>query len=210
MRGEAPKSSLTWECRASGFSTTRLRCRWLDERDAPFLLELLNDPAFLDAIGDRQVRTHQQALDFLEYSVRDSYRTYGFGPFVIEWREGQQGRQATAGLCGLYRRDYLTCPDVGYALLPHARGLGVAREAAAGTLRWGTAALGIDEVVGITAPGNGRSSRVLESCGLRLAGVVKTRLGGVLSELYTPRSSCRPTAEFVDTKHAALLRDLAP
>ncbi len=178
----------------------RLSLRPLDERDAAFLVELLNDPRFIESIGDREVRTQEDALAFLEYSVRDSYRTHGFGPYLVEWRHDG----TAAGLCGLYRREYLTCADVGYALLPSHRGQGVAREAVTATLRWAREALGLDEVVGITAPGNRASARVLEHCGLRLAGTLRTRVAELTSELYVPRASSRASAQFVDADLAAL------
>lgn len=195
-------------------STARLRLRPLDERDAPFLVELLNDPQFIALIGDREVRTHDDALAFLEYSIRDSYRTHGFGPYLIEWQDAG----AAAGLCGLYRRDYLTCPDLGYALLPAFRGKGIAREAAEATLRFGREAFGFQTVVGITAPGNHASARVLEHCAMHCAGHLRTHAGELVSEFFIPRATSQPASAFFHADRATLteradgstLRDPAP
>ena len=46
--------------------TARLRLRRLELDDAPFILELLNDPGWIRFIGDRKLRTLEQARDYLE------------------------------------------------------------------------------------------------------------------------------------------------
>ncbi|MEM9387614.1 MAG: GNAT family N-acetyltransferase [Pseudomonadota bacterium] len=195
--------------RGALFSTERLRLRPLDERDAGFLVELLNDPQFIALIGDREVRTHDHALAFLEYSIRDSYRSHGFGPYLIECY-GEQPEGASAGLCGLYRRDYLTCPDLGYALLPAFRGKGIAREAAEATLRFGRDAFGLHAVVGITAPGNHASARVLEHCAMHCAGHLRTRVGELVSEFFIPSDAAQPASAFFRADRATLVAPPAP
>lgn len=179
--------------------------RHLDERDALFLVELLNDPQFIALIGDREVRTHDDALAFLEYSIRDSYRAHGFGPYLIEWHGDEQDAGLAAGLCGLYRRDYLTCPDLGYALLPAFRGKGVAREAAEATLRFGREAFGLEAIVGITAPGNHASARVLEHCAMYCAGHLRTHVGELVSEFFIPRATSEPPSAFFHADRASLV-----
>ncbi|MGH8028873.1 MAG: GNAT family N-acetyltransferase, partial [Arenimonas sp.] len=110
--------------------TARLRLRLLAEGDADFALELLNDAGFLAHIGDKGVRTREDARAYLCNGPLASYAAHGFGLWGVEPREGG----ALLGMCGLLQRDWLDAPDLGYAFLPAARGRGIAREAAEATL----------------------------------------------------------------------------
>ena len=70
-------------------------------------------------------------------------------------------------MCGLIRRDGLEDVDIGYALVPEARGQGLALEAAQAVLEHGLTALRIGRIVAITDPDNVASTRVLEGLGMR-------------------------------------------
>ncbi len=165
-------------------TTERLTLRRLDERDADFLVTLLNDERFLRFIGDRGVRNRADALVFLDNAARYSYARYGFGPWLVSAREGGEA----LGLCGLYRRDYLNAADLGFALLPAARGRGVAREAALAVLDYGRRGFGLDCVLGLVAPGNARSAAVLEACAMVRLGTIQPPSRQV-SDLYGPPSA---------------------
>jgi [ribosomal protein S5]-alanine N-acetyltransferase len=143
--------------------TERLLLRPLTFDDAPFVLELLNDPDWLRFIGDKGVRTLEEARRYIETGPFDSYAKNGFGMLLVE----QRADRAPAGLCGLVRRDVLPGPDLGYAFLPAYRGRGYAREAAEAVLRFARETAGIDRVHAITDPTNARSIGVLEHFGFR-------------------------------------------
>ena len=142
-------------------TTDRLRLRHLTYDDAPFLVTLLNDPAFLLNIGDRGVRNEADACAYLDAGPLASYTQHGFGLWCCE----SLGDGQPIGLCGLLRRDTLPHPDVGYALLPGARSHGYAREAVAGVLTYARDVLEIPHVVAIVSPHNATSIRVIESLG---------------------------------------------
>lgn len=142
-------------------TTARLRLRALQYSDAPFLVALLNDPDFLRNIGDRGVRTEADACGYLDAGPLASYAQYGFGLWCCERLDTGE----PVGMCGLLRRDTLPHADVGYALLPKARGHGFAREAVAGVLAYARDTLRLPAVVAIVSPGNERSMHVLESLG---------------------------------------------
>ena len=143
--------------------TERLVLRPLTLDDAPFVLELLNDPDWLRFIGDKGVRTLEEARRYIETGPFDSYAKNGFGMLLVERRADR----APAGLCGLVRRDVLPGPDIGYALLPAYRGLGYAREAADAVLRFARETARLDRIHAITNPTNARSIGVLEHFGFR-------------------------------------------
>jgi ribosomal-protein-alanine N-acetyltransferase len=92
--------------------TARLRLRHLLDADAPFIVELLNEPDFIRNIGDRQVRTLEDARNYIQHGPMVSYSQHGFGLFLVELRENG----APIGICGLLKREYLDDIDVGFAL----------------------------------------------------------------------------------------------
>ena len=143
----------------------RLRLRELREDDHAFALALLNDPGFLQHIGDRGVRDEAQARAYLRDGPMASYARNRFGLWGVE-AEGE-----LLGMCGLVRRDALPHPDLGYAFLPAARGRGLAREAAALTLAHAFGPLALPRVLAIVTETNAASRRLLESLGLRDEGL---------------------------------------
>lgn len=148
--------------------TARLILRRLTPADAPFILELLNDPDWLRYIGDRGVRTAAQAVDYIESGPGQMYARHGFGLYLTALKEGG----TPIGLCGLIRRDFLEDVDIGFAFLPGYRGAGYAREAAEAVLDYAASALGLRRVVAIVDPANDRSTRLLEQLGLRFERMV--------------------------------------
>jgi RimJ/RimL family protein N-acetyltransferase len=147
----------------------RLVLRQLTVEDAPFILSLLNDPDWLRFIGDRGVRTLEDARKYLLTGPLESYARHGFGLFLTELKADG----APIGLCGLLKRDVLEDVDVGYAFLPQFRGYGYAYEAAAAALRYGKETVGLKRVAAITNPENARSIRVLEKLGLAFEKMVR-------------------------------------
>ncbi|MEZ4425154.1 MAG: GNAT family N-acetyltransferase [Gemmatimonadota bacterium] len=149
--------------------TERLRLTPLQESDAPFLVELLNDPDFLTQIGDRGVRDEESAVVWLDSGPRASWKTHGFGLLRVGLRSGG----TAIGICGILRRPGLDHPDLGFALLPAWRGKGLASEAARAVLDHARHALGLTRIEAITSIGNAASGRVLTGLGFRLEGEVQ-------------------------------------
>ncbi len=143
--------------------TDRLRLRQLETGDAPFIVELLNDPDWLRYIGDRGVRNEEQAVAYILNGPARSYAERGFGLYLTEEKSGG----AAIGLCGLIKRDFLAYVDLGYAFLPRFRGAGYAFEAATGVLRYAGAGLGLRHIAAITALDNQRSAQLLAKLGFR-------------------------------------------
>lgn len=144
--------------------TPRLALRRFTEHDAPFVLQLLNEPSFHESIGDRGVRTLDDARRYLRAGPMASYRAHGHGLLRIALRHDH----TVIGMCGLVRRDTLPLPDLGFALLPAGWGAGYATEAGRAVLAHGRDTLDLAEVLAITSPGNGRSMRVLAKLGMVL------------------------------------------
>jgi RimJ/RimL family protein N-acetyltransferase len=144
--------------------TERLRLRTLaPDDDAEFVLRLLNEPSFIRNIGDRGVRTLDDARAYILNGPVASYEKHGFGLWLMELKE----TCAPAGVCGLLKRDALEDVDIGYALVPEHWSRGYASEAASAVLAYARERLGLRRVVAITDAGNQSSIRLLEKLGFR-------------------------------------------
>lgn len=143
--------------------TERLVLRHVLPGDAEFILDLLNQPSFIQYIGDRGVRDLDQARDYIESRFTKSYRDNGFGMFLVESKEDG----TPLGICGLVSRETLPHPDIGFAFLPEYWSKGYAREAAEAALEHAKEVLGIDHVLAITTKDNDSSGRLLERIGLK-------------------------------------------
>ena len=148
--------------------TSRLNVRRMKPDDAAFMLRLLNNPSWLNFIGDRGVRTLEDARRYIENGPMGSYERFGFGFYIVELKDDG----TPIGMCGLAQRDYLDAPDIGYALMPEFAGHGYAFEAAAGVLDYARTALRLPRMLATTRTDNASSSRVLEKLGMRHVGMV--------------------------------------
>jgi RimJ/RimL family protein N-acetyltransferase len=153
--------------------TSRLILRKLTIEDAAFMVRLLNDPSFIQNIGDKGVRTVDDAARWLHDGHLASYQKHGFGHYRVELKSTGD----VIGMCGLIKREALGEIDVGFALLPEYWSCGYASEAAAGVMEYGRRELGIQRIVGFVSPHNAGSIRVLEKLGLKFAGATELAPG---------------------------------
>lgn len=149
--------------------TERLRLRKISEDDAEFILRLLNEPSFIENIGDRQVRSLEDARRYIRDGPVASYEKFGFGLWMVVLKESG----VSLGMCGLLKRDSLEHIDLGYAFLPEYWSQGFASEAARATLDYASHKLAAKSVLAITNPDNQGSIRVLEKLGFRSQGLIK-------------------------------------
>lgn len=149
-------------------ATERLTLRWLTAADAPLMVALLNDPDFLRFVGDRNVRNEEDARRYLTDGPLASYSRDGFGPYAVELTDGH----VPIGICGLFKREHLPDPDIGFAFLPAWRGQGFAAESAQAVLVDSRTRLGLARVLAIVDPDNGRSVALLRRLGLKESGTL--------------------------------------
>ena len=147
----------------------RLIIRHFTLADAPFIVALLNDPAFIANIGDRGIRTLAEAEAYLQNGAIASYAQHGFGlNLVVQKSSGE-----SIGMCGLIRRATLPAVDIGYAFLPAYTGRGYAREAARLIMQTARQRHGLDRLLAIVNPDNDRSIRLLQKLGFDYAGPIR-------------------------------------
>ncbi|MEO5898198.1 MAG: GNAT family N-acetyltransferase [Vicinamibacterales bacterium] len=141
--------------------TARLALRRLNPDDAPFILRVLNEPSFITNIGDRGVRTIDEARDYLLAGPIASYESNGFGLYLVELRAAG----TPMGMCGLLKRPQLEHVDIGFSLVPEFWSQGYAFEAAQAVMHFARASLGLERIVAITSGHNDRSGRLLSRLG---------------------------------------------
>lgn len=160
--------------------TERLLLRPFSADDAEFILELVNEPSFIQNIGDRGVRTLENARGYIMNGPVASYAKNGFGLFLVALKESNQ----SIGMCGLIKRDTLDDVDIGYAFLPKFWGKGYAVEAALAVKAYAKDAIGLKRIVAITDPANEGSIRVLEKIGFRYERMVRLSADDIELKLF--------------------------
>lgn len=142
--------------------TERLILRQFTLDDTEFIIGLLNSPGWLEFIGDRNVRTKEEAVAYLQNGALKSYAENGYGLSMVATSEG-----LPVGMSGLLKRDFLEHPDIGFAFLPGHDGKGYGYEISSAILSHAKNNWDIGQVCAITLPNNTKSVRLLEKLGLR-------------------------------------------
>jgi RimJ/RimL family protein N-acetyltransferase len=143
--------------------TERLILCRLNATHTAFIVELLNSPNWLQFIGDRGIRTQEDAMNYIVRGPEQSYDQNGFGLYLTKRKEDN----VPIGMCGLIKRDTLPAPDIGFAFLPEFEGKGYGYESASAVLKYGRLELGIGDILAITDTDNIRSIRLLEKLGMQ-------------------------------------------
>ncbi|WP_377864899.1 GNAT family N-acetyltransferase [Bacillus sp. R86525] len=148
--------------------TERLVLRWFDIKDAPFILELVNDPAWIQFIGDKRIKNLEDATKYILNGPVDMYNKIGFGLYLVERKEDL----TPLGMCGLIKRDSLEDVDIGFAFLEKFRSKGYGYESASAVIEYGVQKLGLKRIVAITSIDNAASGNLLEKVGLRFEKII--------------------------------------
>ncbi|MCX6218046.1 GNAT family N-acetyltransferase [Spirosoma sp.] len=143
--------------------TERLLLTEFTVDDAAFVLTLLNTPSWLEFIGDRGVRTLDDAHQYIVNGPLKSYELMGYGSYVVRLKVTEQ----PIGMCGLFKRETLDAPDIGFAFLPGYTGTGYGFEAASAVIAYARETFGSSRILGFTSPANQPSIHLLEKLGLR-------------------------------------------
>jgi ribosomal-protein-alanine N-acetyltransferase len=143
--------------------TARLALREFDAHDAEFVLRLVNEPSFLRYIGDRGVRTLDDARKYIADGPVAGYARDGHGLMRVE----RKSDGASLGMCGLLKRDALPEPDIGFSFFPEYWSQGYALEAASAVMRHARDTLAIGRILAITTRDNASSMRLLDKLGFR-------------------------------------------
>lgn len=161
--------------------TDRLYLRELQLSDAPFIIELLNSAGWLKYIGDRNVRTIEEAEVYLKNGPLKSYAELGYGLSLVALKSTNK----SIGMCGLLKRDYLEYPDIGFAFLPEVMGNGYALEITLALKQFAEVHRQINKLCAIVQTDNDRSIKLLKKLGLTFTSKIKSPQTNEMLELYS-------------------------
>lgn len=133
---------------------------------APFLFRLMNSADWIRYIGNRNIKTVEDAENYIRQSILPQLESHGHTSFTITLRSSG----LPIGICGLYVRDGLEAPDLGFAIIPEYRGRGLVKEASQCLLKFGFESLNLKTILAITLPENKPSRYLLEKLGFKAIG----------------------------------------
>ena len=151
------------------FETDRLLLKATSKKDAPFLLQLLNSPKWIQNIGDRNVKTVEAAEKYIQERMMPQLERLGYSNYTVI----RKSDQIKMGTCGLYDREGLEGVDIGFAFLPEYEGQGYAFEASTELMDFAARVLSLPLIQGITLEENLASRKLLEKLNFKLDGTVK-------------------------------------
>lgn len=149
--------------------TERLVLSRLTYADCDFIVELLNEPSFKRYIGDKKVRSNEEAQTYLRNGPIGSYECHGFGMFLVR----DKSDKTPIGMCGLVKREEFDAPDVGFAFLQRFWSNGYALESAAAVLEYGKINLQLPRIIAMVDPDNEASIRLVEKLGMKFASMIR-------------------------------------
>jgi ribosomal-protein-alanine N-acetyltransferase len=153
----------------------RLCFRKAHESDAEFIYSLVNDPDWLQYIGDRKVNSLQDAVRFIVENINAQHHDERLGLKICCVRsndlfEKVKNKDTPIGVCGLLKRDYLDSIDIGYAFAKKYRGFGYAIEAALFFKDYAFNELNVDKLYATVSKENGKSISLLDQLGFKSLG----------------------------------------
>lgn len=161
--------------------TDRLVLGVITEEDADIMLAIWNDPAFIRNVNDRGIRTIDEARVAVRDGAQKMYNDHGYGPYWMQLKSDG----ARIGICGLFKRENLDDPDIGFAVLPDWVGQGYAGEAAQAVVAYARDQLNLPAITAIVSPGNVPSIGLIKKLGLSFERMVTMPGDDEAIELYS-------------------------
>jgi RimJ/RimL family protein N-acetyltransferase len=148
--------------------------------DAPFILELVNTPTWLEFIGDKGVKNVEDAENYLKNGSLKSYEDNGFGFYLV----AKKSTQKPIGMCSFINRQEFENVDLGFAFLPDFTGKGLGYEIAQATLHYGKEVLKLGRIIAIVDPQNTPSNALLKKLGFVFEKTISFGENKTLLNLY--------------------------
>ena len=142
--------------------TERLIISKFKIEDAPFFLKLTNSPNCIKYIGDKNLRSIEDAEKYLKTKTIKSYIDFGFGFYKLELKSENN---KTIGTCGFTKRQELEYIDIGFAFLAEYEGKGFGYESSIAILKLAKEKFKVDIISAIVNQQNTNSIKLLEKLG---------------------------------------------
>ncbi|MGL6039376.1 MAG: GNAT family N-acetyltransferase [Soonwooa sp.] len=151
------------------FETERLILKPTDLEDVDFIFELMNTPKWIEYIGDRNIKTQNDAKQYIIDRHLPNFEKNGFGSYTLILKENG----SKIGSSGLFKRESLEVVDIGFAFLPEYEGKAYGYESSKKILEAAKNEFGLKKISAITLPSNIASQKLIEKLGLRYQKMVK-------------------------------------
>lgn len=173
------------------FETNRLILKPIEQSEALFLQSLMNTPKALKYIGDRNIRSENDARRYIQNRLIPVFAKFGFGTYVLY----QKNTNIPMGTCGFYDREGLDGIDIGYAILPKYERRGFTLEAVRFLSQSAFSQFRLEKLLAVTDPQNFPSIALLEKVGFKFCGkVILPDHGGAPSNYFEliPKKTIKP------------------
>ena len=145
------------------YTTERLYVRLVETGDAPFFLALYNSPHFIEHVGDRGLKTVDDARLYIEEKFLPHINEQGFGNYTIF----QKDTQKPIGAVGIFKREGIETPDIGFSFLPEYEGKGFGYESASELINIAFQYFDLKKLAAFTTDDNILSQKLIEKLGLQ-------------------------------------------
>jgi len=145
------------------FETERLILKLADLEDADFFLQLYNLPSFIQHIGDKNLRTKEDAENYIKNRFLPQIEQLGFGNYIVIHKELNK----KIGAVGVFLREGIEVPDIGFSFFPDFEGKGFAYESASKLKELVAENFGLTKISAMTSDENMSSQKLIERLGLK-------------------------------------------
>ena len=152
----------------NSYETDRLILKPAEVQDADFFLELYNMPSFIQYIGDRNLRTKEDAENYIKSRFIPQIEKLGFGNNVVILKEDH----TKIGAVGIFEREGLDVLDIGFSFLEKYERKGYAYESANKLKEVAATDFGVHKISAITTKDNFSSQKLIERLGLKFQKMV--------------------------------------
>lgn len=142
----------------TNYNTERLNLNELSINDVGFINELVNTQEWIKFIGDRNIKTKEDAIVYVKNIIDNPNITY--------WVVKLKNENISIGIITFIKRDYLEHHDIGFAFLPRYAKNGYANEATMAVLSNAINYKNHKEILATTIKSNINSIKLLEKLGL--------------------------------------------
>ena len=143
--------------------TERLVLKPLTTDDSGFIFELYNSPKFIEFIGDRNIKTIQDAEQYIVTKFLPHLEKLGYGNYLVV----KKSDNTKIGAVGIFQRDGLDVHDIGFSFLPEFEGKGYGFEAASKLLETAFSVFNLNTISAITTKENIASQNLIKKLGLQ-------------------------------------------
>lgn len=145
------------------YETERLILKPADLEDADFFLKLYNLPSFIRFIGDKNLRTKEDAEQYITNRFLPQIEKLGFGNYVVIHKELNK----KIGAVGVFIREGIDVPDIGFSFFPDFEGKGYAYESAVNLMEIVKTEFGVEKLSAMTSDENLSSQKLIERLGFQ-------------------------------------------